>query len=771
MLARWFPALGRAVGVPLFYTIVFVALFSTVLIEGRLLAPGDGYRYYLPAFYGSKSLWTPYVLGGFPRFADPEMMTFYPPLVLLGGISGAWNAFVILAYVLASSFTAAFVRQLTDSRVGALLAGLVYGMSGFLVSHLGHVSIIHTAAWLPLLLLALEKLKRRFSRGWFVATALATSLCVLGGHPQIASYALLLAAVYVLVTAPGAPDRGGYWRRCLGAAAIGVGLCGMQLVPTLELARETIRSAAGFDYFSSHSLPARHLLAFVFPFLFGGAGGLYGGSYEPSPFIELACYLGLLPLGLAAIALTRGRRDKQVRFWSAAAAASLALALGPVLPFLRLVYLVPLLSLFRVPARFLLVVTLAASVLAGYGAATLARLPAPSRRRAVLTGLATMGGLFIASLAAIALFRPAFVKGPYADFVIWRDFHHMPSLWVPLALLLPGAVALVAWGLRPCRRTAALLIAAVVCELASFDLHTDWRYQSPATTVLDPPALVRSLTQTLARGERLMLGDEIDWASSSNLAMLWRQPTTDGSTSLVRTADREALARWWWPESRALDLLATRYLVYDLESSTARQLFTSVRPGQTDEVIPANDANRPLRHGIFVLDDDLGIRLGAPGCSTGRSSASISVPGVTASTIAVVSYLWGSVQIVQGTPVAELVAQTMSGEELSVSLRAGPDTGEYAWDRSDVRGMVRHRKPAVFGSSPADGGYEAHSYYSIVYLPHRAEIRRLDIRWLGVGGCAAGIHVIQLTLIDDDHAESMQRQFALPSMLVDGSRR
>ena len=72
-------------GLSAFYSL----FFAPVLFGGRLLgAVEDGCLYHYPALLGGRALWDPLLLGGYPRFADPQLMLWYP-LALPGSHHGA----------------------------------------------------------------------------------------------------------------------------------------------------------------------------------------------------------------------------------------------------------------------------------------------------------------------------------------------------------------------------------------------------------------------------------------------------------------------------------------------------------------------------------------------------------------------------------------------------------------------------------------------------------------------------------------------------------
>src|SRR5205085_10547544 len=128
--------------------------------------------------------------------ADPQGMAWYPPAMLLRRLPGGWNAFVVLGYVLAATLAFAYARTIGASRAAAAAGAVAFAAGGFLMGHLQHIDMVHTAAWLPLALIALERLRAEpGDRRWIAVLAAAVGLMILGGHPQVAVYGggLLLA--------------------------------------------------------------------------------------------------------------------------------------------------------------------------------------------------------------------------------------------------------------------------------------------------------------------------------------------------------------------------------------------------------------------------------------------------------------------------------------------------------------------------------------------------------------------------------------------------
>src|SRR3712207_9367657 len=84
-------SLLHCLSVILIYTAIYLIFFSPVFFSNNLLAPGDGFTYYLPAFYSARTLWTDLILSGFPLAADPQIQTWYPLSLFFSLIPDSWK--------------------------------------------------------------------------------------------------------------------------------------------------------------------------------------------------------------------------------------------------------------------------------------------------------------------------------------------------------------------------------------------------------------------------------------------------------------------------------------------------------------------------------------------------------------------------------------------------------------------------------------------------------------------------------------------------------
>ena len=351
------------------FCILLLIFFSPILLTGRFLAFGDAMTQALPAFASRSRLWSDALFAGFPAAADPETQFWYPLRHLLPRSILGWNLFVLAPYVLASSCAYGYQYEITHSPLAAAVTGITFALSGFMIAQLGHVWMIHTAAWLPLIIWAFERLRVRSSISELALASVAVANSALAGFPQLCLYSLSLAALYALFRGSAAPGgHARYYFLSAGAMALGLSIAAIQLIPSAEFAGLAARWKLSFTDYQGGSFPLHQSISILFPLFFGGS---------PSPFYNnrsycgywnfpnLTGFIGLLPLMLAA--LTLGCRDSLMRFWLAAALVAFVIALGSGTPFATLLFYIWPYNKFRVPARHFMEWSFALSVLAGQG--------------------------------------------------------------------------------------------------------------------------------------------------------------------------------------------------------------------------------------------------------------------------------------------------------------------------------------------------------------------------------------------------------------------
>lgn len=319
--------------------------------------------------------WNPFVYGGLPYLSILPYPVYYPTSLLYFAIplhrAIGW-AFV-LHFLLAGGLAYGLARELRLQPGAAVVTGVAYMFTGYLVSHLyaGQDGRMFAMTWTPALFLLAERAITRRRVHWFLWLTAVVALQLFTPHVQMTYFAALGVAAYVAFRLIVIGRRERVWRPALILFAGFVGaylLAGLialvEIWPTLDMVKFSHRAARGYGYASSWAMPVQETLAMVWPG-FQGTLETYWGS---NPFKLHTEYLGAVPVLLAVLALS-ARRTAQTWFFAGLALAGLLFAYGGATPLHGLLYwTLPMMKSFRAPAMMFSVVALAVVVLAGYGA-------------------------------------------------------------------------------------------------------------------------------------------------------------------------------------------------------------------------------------------------------------------------------------------------------------------------------------------------------------------------------------------------------------------
>ncbi len=378
---------------------------------------------------GHWPLWMPDIFSGVPFLASIEAAPLFPPHALLFGLLDPYAALgpVLCLELVAAALGAWFVaRRAGAGPLPAVLAGLAFAWSGFMVTHVRHLNMHAAAAILPWMVLAAERLIATQGRRGGIALAILLGLQVLAGHPQLVYITgLLLAArlgFHWLRT-----DWRQAWRSRLheglafGAAmGLGAALAAIQLVPSWAFTQQSLgKVEPTWTYATAFPCPPRDLLALIWPPLVG-AMETYDydyGSLSTIPWGNYG-YGGLVALVLAGVALALGWRRRIVLFWGAMLTLASMLVVGPHTPLYRVAWeLLPGMKMFRFPTRFLVVSGLALAVLGAIGLDLLLRRAARRWPPRVVLGM----GLAVLLLALLDLQHHQLPRLPIDQAQAWRD--------------------------------------------------------------------------------------------------------------------------------------------------------------------------------------------------------------------------------------------------------------------------------------------------------------------------------------------------------------
>jgi hypothetical protein len=317
---------------------------------------------------GEIPLWNPYSFGGMPFIHDVQVAAFYPfhswlYFVPEERVGAALSWIVVLHVMIAGWCMYSYAKSKKLDSMSSLVAASGYMFAGKWLLHIlsgGHY-IMTPLAWLPAVLLCLERSIKSKSPLQAIWAGGFYSLIILGTHPQMTLYAGIFVALWSLACAwdtgsvfdPTDPARQRVgWKSFvarwlfmgLWTALIAAALSAVQLLPAVEAARESSRAAG---------VGVHDIFLAAIPSILG----LFGTGLTQT--WEDRANLGVIWVAAAVVAplLCRGRP----RYEGFACLALIAFALGGA----ALVQGLPGFRLFQLPVRMLMLLALPIALLAG----------------------------------------------------------------------------------------------------------------------------------------------------------------------------------------------------------------------------------------------------------------------------------------------------------------------------------------------------------------------------------------------------------------------
>ena len=682
---------------------------------GKLMANGDAAFESIPALLGARHLWEPGILLGYPLYADPNQQLWYP-LARLAASPQLYNAFAVAPFPIAAFGVWGFVRSITRSSICGIVAGFVFALGGFMISHAGHLMISHPAAWAPYVFWSIEVQRRDRSALALVGGSLAIGLCAVSGQPQVLAFTLALAATYAIVS--GGSAIGGPRRFAVGILlmlAIGIGLGCVQLVPEARITTDSTRASIGLADYNVLEIPASQLaMRAVFPYALGVtrlAGYPYSGA-DLGTFTEDTIAVGVAALFLAVLSLASVGRDRRITYWFGIATLALVLAVGDATPLPTITHALPAYGLLRIPGRHAFEWSFAIAVLAGYGTASL-RDGRASLRTIVSAIVAVIG------IVGVAYFEFTSGSTSNADFV--ASALHVPigsvispqangALGIPILTGSLGVLLIcIAARFRSGPAFAPLLAIAIVGDTGTFAYAAYWNWAAISPNSIEPAPFVSRLTKRLeADGSRVAwLPGNLAGALAPNLTTLWNIPTIDGYSPLV---PRRAVELLGLTPSGGVVIPTSRDVNFDIAGASVIAL-PAVPVAAVSVAAPfGSDAIHlffSARHNDAVTHADLGLP-----------------EPYAATSIAYVSELGESTNVPQNADVASITVIFEDQTQEKHEILAGRDTSEFAFDRADIRPLMKHARATIYQSTGP-----GNTYLSSTAIAGYKPIERIAIDW------------------------------------------
>jgi hypothetical protein len=501
--------------------LVFSSVFARVLLGGEVFATSDALRFTAPfreflaeaLKSGRLPEWYDRCGLGAPLAGNPLNGVTNPVLWLLAVLprAGGHDVLAIFCVAWAALGVAAFARELGADALGAVVAALLFGVSGYAVSVLPNASA-PMLAWTPWVAWAAWRVadaelepSARVRR--IAVLAAVSGLQLMSGEPAQIISAAVLATVVALARKPSQRLVGALVVAALGAIAVAA----LALVPGLAMLSGSTR-ASGLDEALLWSLHPLRLVEIVW-------SGVLGDVTSPSRSIAMlvantghagvarpawsgSVWLGIPALALAALA---ARRDRRALVVLGGAGLFVLLALGRFTPVYPLLHdLLPPLRLARYPEKHFAQVVLLIAALAGVG---LTRLRKHAMSRRACLGLGAAVGVFASCVLTVGAF--ASDLGDWISSVATVDERTLsqPAAAIRCAVQ-SGAIAaslgivfavalVVARDVR--RRDVALLAAAAALVAGSIADSARLVVTAPKETAFAPSVVIDTLSPQAGR--------------------------------------------------------------------------------------------------------------------------------------------------------------------------------------------------------------------------------------------------------------------------------
>lgn len=318
-------------------------------------------------------LWNPYNGAGMPLlatlnsgFLDPFNILFF-----IFPYANAWNIYLFLQFLLIGLFTYLYSRSIGLSQQAALFASISFLFSGFVIARVSLGAYGLGIALLPLFLFLIERYRSQKNWKIFGIISIVVFSVIVSTHPQISFYILTTSCIYfvcrLLTQKENRITKFLSLSLFIFFVLMGIGLAGVQLVPTLELIQYANLNADK-SFIGNYIVPLYHLVSVVVPNYFGNVSTYnYWGKTD---YLETVVSIGSIPVlfaffGFLAV-LTSGYKKMIASFYLILLTLSLALAINSPITDLFSRFPIPLLTTDP-PSRIFLLSTFSISILAGLG--------------------------------------------------------------------------------------------------------------------------------------------------------------------------------------------------------------------------------------------------------------------------------------------------------------------------------------------------------------------------------------------------------------------
>ena len=317
-------------------------------------------------------LWNPYYFNGHPLFATLQAGVLYPFSVLYLFLPFHWafNLNIVIHFALSGWFTYLLLRGMKASQGAAVISGVGFMLSGYLLSVHSFLSTFLSVTWVPLFFLTFFAAIKKNNLGYAILSGFVGTCMFLGGGVEVCY--LTFGVTFLLTLFPqwlfeenSFPNLKCRIFLLTLFCQVFFGLSAIQLLPFLELSRLSIR-ATGLPYPEAGlwSLHPWDWIEFFLP-------DQYGLSSDVESFWSFqswlkTIYMGVIPF-LFSFFLLKGNKRLFYGFLILFIV-SMLISIGVNTPLHRFLYdYMPFFNKLRYPVKFIFLGVLVICITAGLG--------------------------------------------------------------------------------------------------------------------------------------------------------------------------------------------------------------------------------------------------------------------------------------------------------------------------------------------------------------------------------------------------------------------
>ncbi len=483
-------------------------------------------------------LWNPYNFAGTPLLANFQSAAFYPLnlIFLVLPFSIGWSGLVLLQPLLAGVFLYLYLNNLKISRYSSIFGAVSFAFCGFSVAWLEWGTVSHTAIWLPLVLLSIDKIMHNSTDSkisnfkfqisnkqisvkknlvWALLFLFSLTSSFFAGHLQIFFYLIIASFSYFLFRW----FQEGRNKKTLIIFLILISLflilTIIQWLPTLQFIFQSARGVDQNWQKEGWFIPWQNLAQFVAPDFFGNPTTLnYWGVWNYAEFIG---YIGIVPLIMAACAFFQ-RREKLIIFFGSIFFLSLLFSLPTFFAMIPFQLQIPFISTAQ-PTRLLFLTDFSLAVLAALG---IDALMSYNKRRQIIYPLLLVGlilvGLWVFVFAGANLLHSISLENLNTA---KRNLYFPTIIFVVTAVLLFSYVSLKNKAYRSL--ILVLLLIFTVGDLLRFTYKftpfTPQKYLYPNTKAIDFLQKQKGQFRIMTTDDRIL---------PPNFSIMYQLQTLDG---------------------------------------------------------------------------------------------------------------------------------------------------------------------------------------------------------------------------------------------------